>query len=101
MAKGKYAVAISDRSGFKFPWREMVREPGTGYIVHRSESDGKYNLVDHPQNHVGTVRTENIALSWSRPEQPLGLPTVTFTINGQTVSGTGELNAVVELEVLF
>ena len=68
MAKGKYAIAISERSGFKFPWREMIKEPGTGVIVHPSESDGKYNLVDHPQNHIGRIRAEKIGLSWSSPE---------------------------------
>lgn len=45
------ASAISDRSGFRFPMDEMVVEPGTGYLVHKSESDGMYNLVDHPVNY--------------------------------------------------
>ena len=67
-ASGKYAKAVSDRSGFVYPWREMVREPGTGFIVHKSESDGKYNLVDHPQNHVARDYSDAIALRWSRPE---------------------------------
>lgn len=49
---GKGPFAISDRSGFKFPMREMVKEPGTGYLVHRSESDKNYNMVDHPQLHL-------------------------------------------------
>ena len=43
------AWAISDRSGMKFPMREMIKEPGTGFFIHKSESDGKYNAVDHPQ----------------------------------------------------
>lgn len=43
------AWAISDRSGMKFRMRDMVIEPGTGYLVHRSESDGRWNAVDHPQ----------------------------------------------------
>ena len=30
----------------------MVIEAGTGWLVHPSESDGIWNLVDHPQNHV-------------------------------------------------
>jgi hypothetical protein len=48
----RIATAISDRSGFRHPMKEMVIEPGTGYLVHRSESDGMWNLVDHPLNHV-------------------------------------------------
>ena len=44
------ASAISDRSGVRFRMREMVKEPGTGYLVHRTESDGKWNIVDIPFN---------------------------------------------------
>jgi hypothetical protein len=49
-ASGKNALAICERSGFTFPWSEMIFEPGTGHFVHQSESDGKYNAVGHPQN---------------------------------------------------
>lgn len=46
------ANAISDRSGFKFPMSEMVLEPGTNYLVHRSESDGMWSVNVHPLNNV-------------------------------------------------
>lgn len=46
------AWAISDRSGMRYPMSEMIKEPGTGYFIHRSESDGRYNYVDHPQAHI-------------------------------------------------
>lgn len=46
------ARVISDRDGKKYHRRDMVREPGTGYLVHRNESDGEFNLVDHPANHI-------------------------------------------------
>lgn len=49
-SSGKYAKAICDRTGIEHPLREMIKEPGTGYFVHRSVSDGAYNAVDHPQN---------------------------------------------------
>ena len=39
-ARGKYAKAISDRSGMAFPYREMVRE-WNGSFVHKSEYEGK------------------------------------------------------------
>ena len=39
-AKGKYALAISDRSGQAFPWREMVTE-WNGAFVHVSEYEPK------------------------------------------------------------
>lgn len=42
------AWAISDRSGMRHPMFEMIKEPGTGYLIHYSESDGIWNMVDHP-----------------------------------------------------
>ena len=42
-AKGKYAKAISDRSGMEFPYSEMIKE-WNGMLVHRSEHESK-----HPQ----------------------------------------------------
>jgi len=42
-ARGKHSKAISDRSGRKFPYREMVTE-WTGARVHKSEFEPK-----HPQ----------------------------------------------------
>tara|TARA_Y100000114_G_scaffold37189_1_gene32804 strand:+ start:222 stop:590 length:369 start_codon:yes stop_codon:yes gene_type:complete len=39
-AKGKHALAISDRSGLAFPWREMVTE-WNGAFVHISEYERK------------------------------------------------------------
>jgi hypothetical protein len=54
---GSKAWAISDRSGTRFPMHEMVKEPGTGYLVHQSESDGIWNFVDHPQAHINEYAT--------------------------------------------
>ena len=42
-AAGKYARAISDRSGLEFPYKEMVKE-WNGSLVHKSEFESK-----HPQ----------------------------------------------------
>ena len=39
-AKGKYAIAISDRSGLQFPYNEMVQE-WNGMWVHTSEYEPK------------------------------------------------------------
>ena len=33
-ASGKYAQAISDRSGFAFPYKEMIKE-WNGSLVHK------------------------------------------------------------------
>ena len=43
-AKGKYALAISDRSGQAFPWREMVTE-WNGAFVHITEYEKKTTTV--------------------------------------------------------
>ena len=64
-ATGKYAKAISDRSGMEFPYREMVRE-WNGAFVHVSEFEPKQpQLEPKPQTpdgvallHVRTDRTE-------------------------------------------
>jgi len=66
-AKGKNAVFICDRSGKKYPLRKMVREPGTGLLVHRAESDGQYSVVNHPLNFPPSKRSESIALRWALP----------------------------------
>ncbi len=42
-AKGKYAKAISDRSGFAFPYNEMIEEHD-GVLVHKSKFE-----PEHPQ----------------------------------------------------
>ena len=39
-AAGKYAYAISDRSGLRFPYNEMIRE-WNGSLVHKSEFEPK------------------------------------------------------------
>ena len=64
-ATGKYAKAISDRSGMEFPYREMVRE-WNGSFVHVSEFEPKQpQLEPKPHGadaialrHVRTDRTE-------------------------------------------
>lgn len=49
LKQGGNAWFISDRSGFKYRLKDSIKEPGTGYLIHKSESDGIYNAVDHPQ----------------------------------------------------
>ena len=49
-ATGKYAKAISDRSGMEFPYKEMVRE-WNGAFVHVSEFEPKQpQLEPKPMN---------------------------------------------------
>ena len=44
-ARGKYAKAISDRSGMAFPYTEMVKE-WNGSLVHYSEFEPKHPQLD-------------------------------------------------------
>tara|TARA_R110002073_G_C8981630_1_gene537014 strand:- start:56 stop:427 length:372 start_codon:yes stop_codon:yes gene_type:complete len=48
-ASGKYAKAISDRSGMAFPYNEMVTE-WNGSFVHKSEFEPKHPQLE-PRKH--------------------------------------------------
>jgi hypothetical protein len=60
-ARGKYAKAISDRSGMEFPYNEMLKE-WNGMLVHRSEYEAK-----HPQLETRGTGTEGHGLQHVRP----------------------------------
>jgi len=53
-ASGKYAKAISDRSGMEFPYNEMVKE-WNGSFVHRSEFEAKHPQLE-PRAHFGDAQ---------------------------------------------
>ena len=61
-ASGKYALAISDRSGMAFPYDEMVRE-WNGSLVHISEFEAK-----QPQLQPKPVGSDPQALFNPRPQ---------------------------------
>ena len=63
MARGKYAKAISDRSGMEFPYNEMMRE-WNGSLVHRSEFESK-----HPQLEIRAKHGEEQGLMNARPDR--------------------------------
>jgi hypothetical protein len=54
LSKGKYAKAISDRSGMEFPYKEMVTE-WNGSFVHISEFEAKHPQLE-PKNHGGDAQ---------------------------------------------
>jgi hypothetical protein len=60
-AKGKYAKAISDRSGMEFPYNEMMKE-WNGMLVHKSEYEAQ-----HPQDEAKHYSTEGHGLQHVRP----------------------------------
>ena len=60
-ARGKYAKAISDRSGMEFPYSEMIRE-WNGMLVHKSEFEAK-----HPQLETRHYAGDGHGLADARP----------------------------------
>lgn len=95
---GKRAWSVSDRSGKRFPYNEMVYEPGTNFWVHKSESDGEYNMVDHPQGRIKMPRAdvqqlETVRGYLGRPELPILLDQdgieLTFTLQFGTEENIG------------
>ena len=59
----KYSKAISDRSGFEFPYNEMVKE-WNGSFVHSSEYEEK-----HPQLDRRTRGSDTQGLRNARPDR--------------------------------
>ena len=62
-ASGKYAKAISDRSGLEFPYKEMVKE-WNGSLVHVSEYEPK-----QPQLEPKPMSADAISLANIRPSR--------------------------------
>ena len=68
-ARGKYAFGFCDRTGFRYPLKDLVYEyrngVKTGLRVGRDVMD-----MDHPQNFTGRVRTNDPqSLYDPRPDQ--------------------------------
>ena len=55
MARGKYAKAISDRSGMEFPYLEMMKE-WNGSLVHKSEFESKHPQLER-QKHAADAQS--------------------------------------------
>ena len=88
-ASGKYALAISDRSGMAFPYDEMVRE-WNGSLVHFSEFEAK-----QPQLEPKPVGSDPQALYNPRPQPASKASLILLTNNPFTsviYSGTTYVN---------
>jgi hypothetical protein len=93
-AKGRRALAISDRSGAAFPYREMVKE-WTGAFVHNSEFEAKQpQLEPHP---VGADPQGLMNARPARTEFPVQdfLPNNPFSNTTTTVGGQNRANILV------
>jgi len=75
-ATGKYAKAISDRSGMEFPFNEMVRE-WNGSFVHVSEFEPK-----QPQLEPKPMNGDSISLRNVRPDRTEPATTVRIPNDG-------------------
>lgn len=84
MEENRQGKFISDRSGFAYPYEEGVREPGTNFFVHESESDGEFSSVSHPQNRPPKFRREQVPHKNARFDQE-------FTVSLYMSDGSGTI----------
>ena len=91
-ATGKYAKAISDRSGLEFPYREMVRE-WNGSIVHVSEFEPKQPQLEPRPSSAAAISIRNVRVARIETAVPNLLPPNPFAItNGSTTVTVNEPN---------
>ena len=76
-ATGKYAKAISDRSGLEFPYREMVRE-WNGSLVHVSEFEPKQPQLEPKPMNGDSISLRNVIPARTENAVPYLLPTDAF-----------------------
>ena len=65
-ATGKYAKAISDRSGMEFPYKEMVRE-WNGAFVHVSEFEPKQPQLERKPMYGDSISLRNVRPGRTEP----------------------------------
>ena len=96
-ATGKYAKAISDRSGMEFPYREMVRE-WNGAFVHNSEFEPKQPQLEPKTKGGDGVALLNVRPDRNEPPTAVLLPNNPFTItNGSATLTVSLLNHTLEV----
>jgi len=76
-ATGKYAKAISDRSGLSFPYKEMVRE-WNGSFVHISEFEPKQPQLEPKPMNGDAISLRNVRPPRTENAVPYLLPTDAF-----------------------
>ena len=91
-ARGKYAKAISDRSGLEFPYREMVRE-WNGSFVHVSEFEPKQPQLEPRPSSADAISIRNVRVDRIEPAVAamLGNNPFSITASSQTITVT-EIN---------
>jgi len=91
LSKGKYAKAISDRSGMEFPYKEMVRE-WNGAFVHVSEFEAK-----HPQLEPKPTQPDGQGLPMARPDRVE--PAVAAMLGNNPIFTTSNSSSVIVTEI--
>ena len=76
-ATGKYAKAISDRSGLEFPYKEMVRE-WNGSLVHVSEFEPKQPQLEPKPMNGDSISIRNVRPARTENAVPYLLPSDSF-----------------------
>jgi len=89
-ARGKFAKAISDRSGMAFPYSEMKTE-WNGSFVHKSEYEKK-----HPQLEKKAHRADPEGLQNARPARTEPAVARILTLNPLTVANGSSTISVFE-----
>ena len=72
-ATGKYAKAISDRSGMEFPYKEMVRE-WNGSFVHISEFEPKQPQLEPKPMAADGISIRNVRSDRTELPTAIALP---------------------------
>ena len=76
-ATGKYAKAISDRSGMEFPYKEMVRE-WNGSLVHISEFEPKQPQLEPKPHGADAIALKHVRTDRTEPATTVRLPNNAF-----------------------
>ena len=84
-ATGKYAKAISDRSGMEFPYKEMVRE-WNGSFVHVSEFEPKQPQLEPKPMNGDSISLRNVRPDRTETAVPNLLPSNAFTITDSSTT---------------
>jgi len=86
-ASGKRSLAISDRSGQAFPYREMVKE-WNGSLVHISEFEPKHPQLDPPYHKADAIALQNPRTM--KFQQPTDISTINPQApNDNTIADSG------------
>ena len=97
-ATGKKALAISDRSGLQFPYREMVRE-WNGSFVHISEFEPKQPQLEPKPMNGDAISLRHVRPDRTEPAVPRLLPVNPFTITNASTTVTVNEPDMVDLQV--